>query len=557
MDALRAQPFVVFAEKDIGAVPRLRPTDARFHFQWAVNDSAVGSVSPLADIRAIAAWDITQGSSDVSIGIMDPYNPAYGGGRVWDGHPDLQGRVSGELNAPVGEHATVVAGIAAARGNNGQGIAGVDWNAHIVTNTFYGAGELVDDVHYMITHGVDVVNHSWGQTSCEYNAVYSWAGALAYKANLLNVVAMPEDGNSCIYPNAYPWQGLDVGATNVDAGRVDYSNPHPFIDVGAPGGDEFDYYRRIYTTSTQPPNDPYVWEIGTSFAAPHVTGAASLLKAFEPSLYNDDLVNLIRYSADDVNYQTDPGFDEDIGWGRLNVHAALLRLQSPYSLVHASAISGTVYQTLPSDQYTFVDLPGGQPDGKYAAVPVEVRRTVTFNALYAIPPQVWGRGVETVGYADMTPNFTFGWCAPVGAVSKTGCTLRTYVFDLNYIGGGHAGWFPCESGDVRFAYSINGIEDHVAPTSAVFAPNGGNTLQAGGMTSIEWHVSDEYLPGVRCTILLDLVASYGTSVWSVAQNQPVDADGNGFYNWTIPGGLSGGSTYKIRVIAYDTNDHQG
>lgn len=113
VDALRAHPFVVFAEKDVGAAPRFHPSDARFHFQWAVNDSSVGSVSPLADIRATAAWDITQGSGDVSIGIMDPYNPAYGGGRVWNGHPDFQGRVLGELSAPIGEHATVVAGIAA------------------------------------------------------------------------------------------------------------------------------------------------------------------------------------------------------------------------------------------------------------------------------------------------------------------------------------------------------------------------------------------------------------------------------------------------------------
>jgi hypothetical protein len=557
VDALRTHPFVVFAEKDVGAVPRLIPNDPRFWLQWAVNDQAAGTASPLADIRAIDAWDITQGSSDVTIGIQDPYNPVWGGGRVWDEHPDLQGRVSGELSAPIGEHATVVAGVAAARGNNGQGIAGVDWNARIVTRTHYGAGELIDDLYYMISHGVDVVNHSWGQWPCEYNAAYSWAGALAYKANLLNVVAMPEDQNSCIFPNAYPWQGLNVGATTALARRAEYSHPHPFIDVAAPGGDLDLEDGRIYTTSTQPPNDPYVWAYGTSLAAPHVTGAASLLKAYDPSLYNDDLAHLIRYSADDLNKENNPGFDQYLGWGRLNVHAALLRLRNPYSLVHKSANGGTVYQALPADAYHFVDMPAGYPDGMYIATPVEVRRTVAFNALYAVPPRVWGRGVETVGYANMTPNFTFGWCEPVGAVGKTGCTLRTYVFELYTVGGEPVGWFPTQASNVKFAYTVNGIQDVEPPLTALYSPNGGETFQAGGNTTIQWHVADEYLEGVRCSILLDLWTESWTTSWMIAQDQPVDGNGNASYGWTIDPGMLGGNTYKIRVIAYDTNDHQG
>lgn len=157
----------------------------------------------------------------------------------------------------------------------------------------------------------------------------------------------------------------------------------------------------------------------------------------------------------------------------------------------------------------------------------------------------------------MTPNFTFGWCEPVGAVSKTGCTFRTYVFDLSYISGGHVGWFPCEPGGVRFAYSINGIRDLLPPAATVSTPDGGETLQAGQSASIQWQVVDEYSEGVVCTILLDLDTAAGTLVWSVAQNQPVDEDGHGSFNWSIPGGLPGGSTYKIRVVAYDTNGHQG
>ncbi len=549
VDALRVHPFVVFAEKQVGAVTRQIPNDTRFHLQWAVNDQSVGTESALADVRAIAAWGITQGSSEVSIGIMDPAPPAPGGGRVWDGHPEFQGRVSGEMNAPIGEHATVVAGVAAARGNNGQGIAGVDWNAHIVTRTFHDGAQLVDDMYYMIDNGVDVVNHSWGQGDCEYNISVAWAGALAYKANLLNVVAMPEDQNSCIFPNAYAWGGLDVGATTVLAQRAAYSHPHPFIDVGAPGGDLNGQYNEVYSTSTQPPNDPYVLAVGTSFAAPHVTGAASLLKAFDPSLYNDDIANLIRYSADDVNAATRPGFDEDIGWGRLNVHAALLRLQSPHSLVHAATIGGTVHTTLPSDNYLFVDLPG-QADGIYSAIPVEVRRTVTFNTPYAVVPRVWGRGVETIGYANIDPNFTFGWCAPVGAVSTTGATLRTYVFDVYTVLGEHVGWFPTQPNGVNFAYSVNGIQDLAPPSVTVTAPNGGNYVETGQEMTIIWSVTDEYPQGVQCNVYLD-----GPTFYQIAVGLFLGT--NCSIVWEVPSFIEPGNTYRVRVVARDTNNHLG
>ena len=150
---LQGMPFVVFAERSVSGVKRVVPNDGRFHNQWAVNDQALGSPSPQANVQAIAAWDVTQGDNGVKIGIQEP-TP----GIVWSQHPELTGRVSGELNATVSDHSTHVAGIAAATGNNGQGVAGIDWHCQIVTRSFLGSDELVDDMHYMVDHDVSVIN---------------------------------------------------------------------------------------------------------------------------------------------------------------------------------------------------------------------------------------------------------------------------------------------------------------------------------------------------------------------------------------------------------------
>ncbi len=187
-----------------------------------------------------------------------------------------------------------------------------------------------------------------------------------------------------------------------------------------------------------------------------------------------------------------------------------------------------------------------------------VEKDVTFPSEFTQPPGVWGRRT-TRGYDSFGVQTGIGACWAVpGSVTEGGARLRTYVYKVRHlITNLDAGRFPCAPENVRFDYTVHGIEDHLSPTTFVLTPDGGESVQAGGSTSIEWHVADEYLPGVRCMILLDLDIGGNTAVWMVAQDRPVDANGNGYYNWAIPGGQPGGSTYKIRVIASDTNDHQG
>jgi subtilisin family serine protease len=195
----------------------------------------------------------------------------------------------GRVFSPQGAdaHATAVAGIAAATGNNDDGIAGINWNADIWCRRTGDSGDIIERTQELIDAGVEVINHSWGQNLVGgeefYSVFIAWSFALAYKNNIVSVIAMPEDGVPSIFPSAYHGFNLNVAATNREGLRASYSHPHPFVDVGAPGGDGSGGTAdiRVLTLDPQVNRD---W-FGTSFAAPHVAGIASLLKAYNQAIY--------------------------------------------------------------------------------------------------------------------------------------------------------------------------------------------------------------------------------------------------------------------------------
>jgi len=72
---------------------------------------------------------------------------------------------------------------------------------------------------------------------------------------------------------------------------------------------------------------PYGYGFGTSMAAPHVSGLAALIKSIKPWLKASEIMNVIRYTADDVNADAYPGKDEYIGYGRINMEKALVPIK--------------------------------------------------------------------------------------------------------------------------------------------------------------------------------------------------------------------------------------
>ncbi len=187
-------------------------------------------------------------------------------------------------------------------------------------------------------------------------------------------------------------------------------------------------------------------------AAPFVSGIASLLKGYNANLYNDDIENIIRLSADDKG---DPSWDQYYGTGRVNAYKALNLLRAPYQLSQLSAYGGNYYANTASYKMVIYGA-SGLADGVYIVERHEVRKNVTFSPHTSI--NVWGRGVGTVGWSLESPNFTMGYCDVVpGTVTSTSATLRTYVYKVWNIAGQYLGYYPSSPSNVNFNYSVLGI----------------------------------------------------------------------------------------------------
>jgi hypothetical protein len=333
----------------------------------------------------------------------------------------LSGKSTGDLPESYYSygHGTHVAGIVGAKVGGGQ-VLGVSPNTSIVSKKvfsgvdYYGrplwAGDnnAYSKIMEAINEGCSIINHSYGGP--DYSTTLRIAFANITKYNRSSTVAMGNKNSSTpSYPAAFGQGIIAVGATdNLDLrsqdDTPDYewgSNYGNHIDVTAPGGKyAFVNDKNILSTWT---GNSYLKSSGTSMASPVVAGIASLLKAYHHNLYNDDIEQIIRISADDLG---PIGWDPEYGTGRVNAYNALNRLRAPYQLSHLSASGGTDYSH--TGQYaTIIYGASGLPDNIYIVERHEVRKNVSFSPHTDI--NVWGRGVGTIGWSAESPNFTMGY----------------------------------------------------------------------------------------------------------------------------------------------------
>lgn len=198
-------------------------------------------------------------------------------------------------------------------------------------------------------------------------------------------------------------------------------------------------------------------------ATPFVSGLAGLLKGFRTNLYNDDIEQIIRLSADDVNHNQHPGWDQYIGAGRINAHKALKLIHTSivpaYTLHHWEVNGGTIVSQGSSYQTrTFFDV-SGLANGTYLAKWHKVQKDVTFTEEFSGTPYAWCRGVTTNGFSFANPNYGLGWGRIVPeSLTSTSATLETYVYKVYNIQGQYIGWFPTTASNVTYAYTVLGIE---------------------------------------------------------------------------------------------------
>jgi subtilisin family serine protease len=464
VEKLNIIPGIIFAYQPPQYELDTTPNDYWFpRRQWHFNHTGQYDQPPVtgsgrADIRAVEAWSIYKGSSSVKIGIMDT------GVRL--NHPDLSGKVVGD-NWTNDSHGTHVAGIAGAKSNNTEGIAGLDWHASIVSKDvrYFDPEVIYTKITSALNEGVHVLNNSWSgvQGTGPADLLTRRAFVAAYKANVVAVATMGNTGiEQTRYPGAWP-HVIAVGATNHTNEKSGFSTWGDHIDVVAPGGwsaSPPSVHYNIWSTYGSP---NYQYNAGTSMAAPQVTGLSSLLRGYAQdvqgkTLYNDDIRWIIRLSSDKIgSVPYVDGWNNRMGYGRINARKALDRLNpNLYSLTHAYAVGGT---SQGASGYYDINIYGvpGLGDIQYVVKRHEVRKNITYT--YTPGAIVWCRGVATTGWADEGPNnFSYGWCEPLpGTVTNTTATLRTYVYEVYDINVNFIGWYPSTPANVRYEYTIHGI----------------------------------------------------------------------------------------------------
>jgi len=338
---LTARPEVAYAQPNYLYQPLAVPNDPLYGRQWHYQSIAMEG-----------AWDVTTGSSSVVVAVLDT-GILYSSADPSKRHPDFAGRtvpgydfITDPAIAADGDgrdpdpfdavkyenyHGSHVAGTIGAASNNGVGVTGVDWQAKLLPVRVLGVGggtlaDIVDGLMWAAGYGVsgvpananpaDVVNLSLGGAGACSPA---WQAAFDLVAD--DVIVVVAAGNANVNASWFSPAGcagvITVGATDVAGERSWYSNYGSRIDVMAPGGDldeDLDGDRfpdGVYSIGFNDTSGAftYVYQQGTSMAAPHVAGVVALMKALEPTLDTAGALAALRASATPL---TDAACD---GWG--------------------------------------------------------------------------------------------------------------------------------------------------------------------------------------------------------------------------------------------------
>jgi hypothetical protein len=334
--------------------------------------------------------------------------------------------------AAVGGHGLFVAGILGAVGNNGIGVAGVNWTIRIrpvrvgdtmgggsdydvAQGILYAAGLPADDGAggtVRATSGASVINLSLGITQ-DVPVVRSAVAAATAAGSLLVAAAGNSASSEREYPAAYD-EVVSVSAVGPDGTRAIYSSFGSTIDIAAPGGDVPDPFCDPAIMSTLWKFDTrvpwYACAAGTSAAVPHVVGVAALILAHQPGLSAEQLRSRLTTFATDVGV---PGRDDFYGAGIVNARNSVTQTFAPMrrTFVHLyDAQSGAPLDRVAADPagafsisaladrdylvYAGADTDGdqltgvpGQPWGALGGTPpvsVSVRGAGTYNATFSI-----------------------------------------------------------------------------------------------------------------------------------------------------------------------------
>ncbi|HEV7528598.1 MAG TPA: S8 family serine peptidase, partial [Solirubrobacteraceae bacterium] len=362
---LRGDPHVAYAEPDYLMHASATPNDPSFALQWAANNTgqsiptqnaeevqgppANGTAG--ADDRALAAWGVSTGSRSIVIGETDTgvnYNHADLASNVWTNPGGIGGCAAGTrgynvLNSTCepmdddtayGGHGTHVAGIMGAVGNNGAGVAGMNWQTSILPVKWLNSSAsgstsgLIAALQWLVAAkqaGVNlrVVNDSATFVGTAYSQALSEEIDTLGANNILFVTAAGNTGDNNDleavrrYPCGYdrPSEICATASNNNDSLPSWANYGSHTVDLAAPGVS-------VYSTLR---NGGYGYLSGGSMASPQVAGAAALILSVSPSLSPSALKSDILENVDKLPSLA----GKVITGGRLDVCKALPGCTTP------------------------------------------------------------------------------------------------------------------------------------------------------------------------------------------------------------------------------------
>ncbi len=369
LEYFRSLEDVEYAELNYLYDASIIPSDTFYSNQWY-----------LQKIKAKDAWDYVRESANIVIAIIDS--------GVQISHPDLADNIwrnSGEIpgnnidddhNGYIDDlngwdfvnnssqptvkfndgytldgvlHGTIVAGVAAASGNNGIGVSGITWNARIMALKALddqGSGDsknVVRAIDYAVANGADIINLSFvghGFSQSLQNAIRN-----AYQSGVLVVAAAGNEqgqgngidiDNEPIYPacmDGNTGENMVIGVSATDAldQKANFSGyGSKCVDISAPGVS-------IFSTSVYAPDKEVDGKVlnnyydgywaGTSMATPMISGALALVTAANPSLSPAEVRDSLLSTADSIE-RLNPEYHGMLGTGRVNVLQAVTRART-------------------------------------------------------------------------------------------------------------------------------------------------------------------------------------------------------------------------------------
>lgn len=362
--------------------------------RYIPNDKKYSVQSNLDLVRAPEAWSLLGNLPHTPIAVTDTH--------FEESHLDLQGQFINVVKTNYEDensfHGTAVSGILGEKTDNNEGYASISFGAPIYASTKWGVDNEVLRIAQL---GYRVINCSW-LNRCTYSVVQdSLYSEIKNKWNAVVVFGAGNSTSHCgslkakVYPASYNsvlsvtsvGHVYEVGTTS-SYGTINWKDCHEStigdvtsahhhnsaVDICAPG----------YHVPTTMLNSQYGGAWGTSFAAPQVASALSLIFTINPCLTADEAIDVLLSTADSsiYNIEANKEYIGQLGKGRLDVYSTVKKAIETATLTLSSPQTFQLNEEVESPYAIYVKAPFVVKAG--SAVTFKTRTDVVIDSEFCV-----------------------------------------------------------------------------------------------------------------------------------------------------------------------------